>query len=66
MAGLQPKYCACFFAPILTKLFNARIELILCGEISYSKHSCLFTDQQNDFRTNQSCETALHSILDIC
>ena len=27
--------------------------------------SCLFADQQHGFRTNHSCETARHSILDM-
>ena len=102
------KYCARFFAPLLTKLFNACIkqamvtndwkhaiisplfkgkgardeldnyrgisilqviaklfERILCGQItSHFDHNCLFADQQHGFRTNHSCETALHSILD--
>ena len=103
------KYCARFFAPLLTKLFNhcisqavftndwkhaiisplfkgkgARDELdnyrgisilqviaklferILCTQITaHFDRNCLFVDQQHGFRTNHSCETALHSILDL-
>ena len=46
---------------VIAKLF----ERILCGQItSHFDHNCLFADQQHGFRTNHSCETALHSILD--
>ena len=47
---------------VIAKLF----ERILCGQItSHFDRNCLFVDQQHGYRTNNSCDTALHSILDM-
>ena len=47
---------------MIAKLF----ERILCTQITaHFDRNCLFVDQQHGFRTNHSCETALHSILDL-
>ena len=40
-------------------------ERILCAQVtSHFDRNCLFVYQQHGFRSNDSCETALHSILD--
>ena len=46
---------------VIAKLF----EQVLCSHItSHFDSNYHFVDQQHGFRTNHSCETALHSIID--
>ena len=46
---------------VIAKLFE---QVIISQIKSHFDSNSLFVDQQHGFRTNHSCETAIHSIID--
>ena len=49
------------FLQVIAKFFE---RLLFTQITAHFDRNCLFFDQQHGLRTNHSCETAIHSILD--